>query len=83
MGSTVHALRDFDGLQLSARQGEDKIDLGPVGRAIVARLGSVRRDGNQRFGDEAFPRLPDDRMTEQSFLVSYAAVRFGALGSRS
>jgi hypothetical protein len=50
----------LEGPQLSPREGEHEIDLGPVGRAIEVRLGSVRRDRNQRFSDEAFPCLPDD-----------------------
>jgi len=51
----------FDSPPRAAREAEDKIDLDPVRRPIIVRLGSVRRDGHHRLDDEAFPALPDDR----------------------
>jgi hypothetical protein len=79
MKATIHlgcrTAFDFDGPQFPAGQGEDKIDLSPIGRAIVVRLGSIRRNGNQRFGDEAFPCLPNDGITEQRFFISHAKER--------
>ena len=63
---------DLDCPQFPAGKREKKVHLGSVRGSIVVRLGSVRRGGNQSLKDKALPGLANDRMTEQSFLISNA-----------
>src|SRR6185436_7083027 len=47
----------------------DEINLGPIGGAVVVRLGPVRSQCDQGFDDKAFPGLSDDWLAEQRFFV--------------